>query len=157
MNDNIHLLVWCNLNLLEYCTKFYSIQQNLCCPLFQMTVAAGTSIENNIQRTISCPNVCSKCLGFLHNLNVKPPYVTLIFCCPQKLVHLEVTSHYIFQGQWILYYKWGHSLSKFPNCCNFFLYGLMVQLNKDEDNIFIVPSAFTLLPSQLNAPVSWNQ
>ncbi|NWV62159.1 LIPA2 protein, partial [Malurus elegans] len=33
-----------------------SIQQNLCCPLFQMTVAAGTSIENNIQRTISCPN-----------------------------------------------------------------------------------------------------
>ncbi|NXY40243.1 LIPA2 protein, partial [Ceuthmochares aereus] len=36
--------------------KFCSIQQNLCCPLFQMTVAAGTSIENNIQRTISCPN-----------------------------------------------------------------------------------------------------
>ncbi|NXF47863.1 LIPA2 protein, partial [Oceanites oceanicus] len=33
-----------------------SIQRNLCCPLFQMTVAAGTSIENNIQRTISCPN-----------------------------------------------------------------------------------------------------
>ncbi|NWW05229.1 LIPA2 protein, partial [Oreocharis arfaki] len=33
-----------------------SIQQNLCCPLLQMTVAAGTSIENNIQRTISCPN-----------------------------------------------------------------------------------------------------
>lgn len=29
-----------------------------------MTVAAGTSIENNIQRTISCPNVCSKYLGF---------------------------------------------------------------------------------------------
>lgn len=30
----------------------------------------------------------------------------------------------------------------------------MVQLNKDDDNIFIVPPAFTLLPSQLNAPVS---
>lgn len=122
-----------------------------------MTVAAGTSIENNIQRTISCPNVCSKYLGFLPNLNVKAPYVNLIFCCPQKLVHLEVTSHYVFQGQWILYYKWGLSLSKFPNCFNFFLYSLMVQLNKDDDNIFIVPPAFTLLPSQLNAPVSWNQ
>ncbi|NXE77986.1 LIPA2 protein, partial [Cochlearius cochlearius] len=33
-----------------------SIQWNLCCALFQMTVAAGTSIESNIQRTISCPN-----------------------------------------------------------------------------------------------------
>lgn len=36
----------------------------------------------------------------------------------------------------------------------FFLYGLMVQLNKDNDNIFTVPSAFALLPTQQNAPVS---
>lgn len=122
-----------------------------------MTVAAGTSIENNIQRTISCPNVCSKYLGFLCNLNAKPPYVNLIFCYPQKLVHLQVTSHDIFQGQWILYYKWGLGLSKLPNYCHFFLYGLMVQLNNYNDNIFTIPSAFTLLPTQLNAPVSWNQ
>lgn len=39
----------------------------------------------------------------------------------------------------------------------FFLYGLMVQLNNYNDNIFAIPSAFTLLPTQLNAPVSWNQ
>ncbi|XP_009979738.1 PREDICTED: liprin-alpha-2-like, partial [Tauraco erythrolophus] len=33
-----------------------SLQRQLNSALPQMTVAAGTSIENNIQRTISCPN-----------------------------------------------------------------------------------------------------
>lgn len=49
----------------------FCIQYTLCCTLFQMTVAAGTSIENNIQRTISCPNVCFAYLGFLSSFNAK--------------------------------------------------------------------------------------
>ncbi|XP_033018501.1 liprin-alpha-2 isoform X14 [Lacerta agilis] len=45
-----------------------SLQRQLNSALPQMTVAAGTNIENNIQRTISCPNMnnadqCSYCSG----------------------------------------------------------------------------------------------
>ncbi|XP_053262907.1 liprin-alpha-2 isoform X2 [Podarcis raffonei] len=45
-----------------------ALQRQLNSALPQMTVAAGTSIENNIQRTISCPNMnnadqCSYCSG----------------------------------------------------------------------------------------------
>ncbi|XP_063165403.1 liprin-alpha-2-like [Candoia aspera] len=51
-----------------------SLQRQLNSALPQMTVAAGTSIENNIQRTISCPNVCSAYLGFLSSFNAKFHY-----------------------------------------------------------------------------------
>lgn len=59
---------------------------------FQMTVAAGTSIENNIQRTISCPNVCSIYLRFLSDLNAKFHIVNLLFAIYKPMLISEILS-----------------------------------------------------------------